>query len=362
MTCKSCGKEIPDGSKFCNHCGKDQNAKKRTKRANGEGSVYKYRNGFAAEKTRYINGKRITRRKRGFKTRKEALEWLAAAPKRKAATLAEHYESWSTSYLPTLAKSKQCAYSKAFERIESIAYTPIDELTINDLQTAVDGLSYYNAKYIKTLLKALMDRACAQNEINNNLAHYIKLPKLEETERQAYTEEEVIKLWEAFDAGNIVAAYALIMIYTGMMTGELLGCKKSMIDLDGQKIVGASMKTDYRRQRDIMLPDIIIPVIEATLAASPQKSDNLVAMNTDKFYASYHRMQQQIGIRDLTPYCCRHTTASVLAKNESIAPTLITRVMRQKLPITTERYKHADDQQILETLNAIKNPMKHSNI
>ena len=135
-----------------------------------------------------------------------------------------------------------------------------------------------------------------------------------------------------------------------------------MIDLEDQKIVGASMKTDYRRQRDIMLPDIIIPVIQAALAASPQKSDNLIAMNTDKFYESYHKMQQQIGIRDLTPYCCRHTTASVLAKNESIAPTLITRVMRQKLPITTERYKHADEQQILETLNAIKNPMKHSNI
>ena len=118
------------------------------------------------------------------------------------------------------------------------------------------------------------------------------------------------------------------------------------------------MKSPSPCQRDIMLPDIIIPVIQAVMEVTPQKSNNLVAMNTDKFYESYHKMQQQIGIRDLTPYCCRHTTASVLAKNESIAPTLITRVMRQKLPITTERYKHTDEQQILETLNTIKNPKK----
>lgn len=65
-------------------------------------------------------------------------------------------------------------------------------------------------------------------------------------------------------------------------------------------------------------------------------------------------MAKGIGIRDLGPYSCRHTTATALALGGSVAPLLITKIMRQKRPFTTELYKHAEEQQVLNALNQLE--------
>lgn len=361
MVCARCGKEGPDGA-YCTYCGAKQEISRQVRRrANGQGSVYKRGKGYQATVTYYVAGIRKTLNKSGFVSKKAAYAYLPTLldkmkdryGKRKNTTLADQYAKWSKTELPRKSQSKQTAYRIAWAKLSKIHNVDLTSLTIADLQQIVDeqAPTYYPARDMKTVLSQLYTRACAEEVVRSNLAKYIVLPSLEEKETEPYSEDELAVMWEAYEKGDMFVGFPLIMIYTGMMPGELIGCRKSMIDLDKQVIVGAGLKTKERRSKPVILPDNIIPVIKAICESHNRKS--LIGMNRDKFYEQYHDMAKRLGIRDLNPYSCRHTTATALAVGDKVAPSVITRVMRQKNMATTERYKHADEQIKLEALNTL---------
>ena len=93
--CRKCRADLPPRAKFCPTCGAKQDATQNTKnRGNGQGSVYKLKNGtWIAIKTLGYTvddaGKmhRQTCSKGGFRTKKEALAarpTLTPAPKKRA--------------------------------------------------------------------------------------------------------------------------------------------------------------------------------------------------------------------------------------------------------------------------------------
>jgi hypothetical protein len=83
MNCRKCKKEIPDGSKFCNFCGTKQVYERSIKkRGNGEGTVYRGKNGkWIAEYTIGWDDAdgtlhRVKRRKTGFNTKLDAIAYI----------------------------------------------------------------------------------------------------------------------------------------------------------------------------------------------------------------------------------------------------------------------------------------------
>ena len=361
MLCIKCGKEIADGSPYCNYCGKDQAAPKRTKRANGEGTIYKRGRTYTVEVRIYDPAQRRIK-KGGFRTRSEALQAVSELRARllgstginkekQIATLSQLYTVWESSAAEKLSDSKKTAYKIARKRIDGICDAPISALTIGDLQDCVEGLTYYPAKDVKTLLSHLYKRACAQQDVPANLAQYIVLFDLIEEEPIPFDESELRAIWKAWDNGDLFAGYLLAMIYTSMMPGELLACERDNIDLKAQRIVGAGKKTRERKTKAIMLPDVILPVMKKLMEDGAQ--GKLVPQKKNRWYDEYHEFTNRVGIRDLPPYSCRHTTATALSLGDKVAPALITKAMRQKRASTTERYKHADEREVLSALNQL---------
>jgi len=330
------------------------------KRPNGSGTVFYLarRNCYQAVVQAYAPERRQL--SRCFKRKKDALAALPAMQeellhgsqkKKKAATIGSLYSDWSSSSALKLSDSKQSAYRTAFKRLAPIEHAPVSELVISDLQQLVDGLSYYQGRDIKNLLSHLYQRAMAEQYCTVNLASFIELPTLEEQEAVPFSPEEVRTIWSEFnDQHDIICAEILLMIYSGMMPGELLDAKKDMIDFDNHRITGAGKKTKERKDRNILFPDVIVPVLHAIVDSHPHAS--LVGMNKWKWYDLYHATLTRIGVRDLPPYSCRHTTATALALGDS-NPLLITRIMRHARPLTTERYKHADEATLLTELNKL---------
>ena len=285
--------------------------------------------------------------KGGFRTKRDALAYcdklLSGIEKPRIAPSLEHYwDTYKAGKYMKLSASKQTAYTIAWDKMSSIRLRPVDVLTVADLQALIakKAPTYYPARDMKVLLTHLYRIAAAEGWVSQSLPDLITLPALNETERLPFTEDEQTALWTAYEHGCMDAAIPLIMIYTGMMTGEMRRLKVEMIDFDNKKIVGVGLKTKVRKESAVYFPSQILPVLQDVTA---NRIGLVWPISEDEFYRRYYNALSMAGCRKLTPYSCRHTTATALAVTENIAPQTIKKLMRWSTTRMLDRYAHPDD-------------------
>lgn len=367
--CIKCAADLPQGALYCPMCGKKQTAqtnpeKKRTGRSrpNGTGSVYRRGKTWeCAIVLGYViqpDGKRkaIRPTKGGFKTKKEAMEYLPKLKEERPRLTPTLYDLWEryqdSKKYTQLSASRKEKYAIAWRKLERLWFTKIDLLTTFDLQDTVNdqASTFYTARDLKDLLSKLYQMALPDQYVKSNLAEYIELPELNAKKQESFSLEEITKLWTDYAEGNWWTGYILLMIYTGMMPGELLGCRKDFIDWQGKQIRGAGKKTKERKQTPIVLADVILPVLSDL--CDHTAGEKLIRINKDNFYQVYYETLHRAGCRRLTPYACRHTAATSLAM-ENIPPSVIQKVMRHAKFSTTEKYIHISIDPMLEAVNKL---------
>ena len=365
--CIKCSTALPENALFCHICGKKQSVQTRTtsKRGNGTGSVYKRRKGWEAAVVigyRVQDNKAVPIRltKAGFKTKKEALDYIPVLRQDRVRSTPTVNDLWyrfqNSRQYEKLSESRKEKYRIVFRKIEKDTFVSIDMLTVADLQRIVDShaQSFYPARDIRDLLSKLYQMALPDRYVALNLAEYIELPPLNAKEREAFSQEDITKLWENYASGNTFAGYILFMVYSGCMPGELLCMRKDQIDWQSKQIRGAGKKTEMRKETPIVLADCIIPVLADLCNHS--NGDKVIHINKDGFYTKYYDTLEHAGCKRLPPYSCRHSTASTLAL-ENIPPSVLQRIMRHSRFSTTEGYIHISIDPMLDAVNLLKKPI-----
>lgn len=380
MNCEKCGKSFQDDAVYCPYCGKKLGnfpSKRKPKRGNGQGTAFKRGSTWTAQVTVGMRDlppidlknpppearkprQTIRRSKGGFRTKAEALAYCATL---KAAGSAiryqiprlEHYWSiYSSGEMERLSDSKKTAYRIAWKRLEPLHYSKVDSISVADLRRTVNDScnSYYTAKDCKVLLTALFELAAADGHANKDLPSFITLPELNEKEREAFTAEEQEKIWKLYESGSMDAAMILLLIYTGMMPGEAAKLKVEHIDIDNRRISGIGIKTKVRKKTPIVLATSILPVVQ-DLIDHARPDGRLFSPDKETRYAHYYKALELAGCRRLSPYSCRHTTATALAITEGIAPQTIKKVMRWSSTRMLDRYAHPSQQDALNAVDSI---------
>lgn len=377
MNCRKCTRALPADAIYCCYCGvKQEMTRKRRKRSNGTGTVFRYRSGWAVE---YTAGwettpdglKRKSHRKTGFKTSKEAEDALAAlraqfeageeqpSTERKIIikTVADLWESYSASELPKRGKSTQDAYNIAWrKRIKgAIGDRPIDEVSLDDLNAIVATCTYDPAKDVRDLMSILFQRAIVDRQTTVNPTKLMTMPDQNGGEVVPWLPEEVSALWKAWGEGERIAGYCLLMIYSGMMTGELLRLKEDMIHWEDQQIIGCGLKTKKRREMPIHFPNILEPILRELCATkSGKRGGEGFVMDTSErvFYDRFAKMKTALNIRpQVIPYSSRHSTGSELSLM-GVQPAVIIEIMRHKNYTTTlKHYTKLPSELLISTLN-----------
>lgn len=306
-----------------------------------------------------VNGrkKREYARKWGFKTKRDAEVYLRKMQTdtvpRKTDTLIQLYELWSTSYAPKISQKKQSGYRLAWKRLEPVSLKQIKDISLNELQAIIQGLTFDPAADIKNLLSQLYKRAIAQGFVVSNLAQYLEMPKRAEPRTEKVSLGDINKLWTAWAHGDFYTGYILLMIYTGMMPAELRNLQAHMIDWQRQEIVGCGVKTDKRRKKPIVFPDFLAPVLHKLA----EKGGKILPYGRYKFYAEFRGLKERLGLSaGITPYSARRFTGTELAL-KNVPPAVILDAMRQtQYQTTLDHYTLIDTSDVREALNQMAHP------
>ena len=360
MICLKCYKEIEDDSVYCRFCGKKQSINTRTQksksRGNGQGTVVQLPNKkWRAVVTLGFDGEKCIRKtKSGFRTKKEALEYLPILKSEpqvtKDITLNELYTLWKDKKYASLSKSKQTHYNTAWRRLEKIRFRKIKDLTLEEMQELVDAApgEYYPKRDIKVLLSHLYKIALKYEYIDKNRAEFIDLPDCETAKKDAFSKAEREVFWNDYQSGNHFTGYILIMIYTGMRIGELYSILKDNVHLDEHYMIGG-IKTEAGKNRIIPISDRIFPIVKKCY----QNCDNgIIDLKLEEFYEQWNSTVQRLPVRALNPHCCRHTCATILAE-QGVSAATIKEILGHKNYQTTLGYTHISLESKLDAINKI---------
>lgn len=342
MNCIKCCAELPEGALYCPYCGKKQvQERKKLKRANGAGTVYKLsgrrRRPWVAAKNKVIIGY--------YERKAEAVEALDkltghAITERYNMTFEQVYNEWSAEHFKTITASAAKAYGVAFNGFEPLHFRRFRDLRTKDFQAIIDRKGPAIAAKYKQLIGQMSRWAMREEIITQNFAQFVQIKSADRKEKSIFTDEEIQLLAkDDSEAAKIV----LMLIGTGMRIGELFKLKVS--DIHGNYAIGGS-KTEAGRNRIIPIVSDVRPYFE--YFASVALDDRLLSgysgcRDADNFRArDYHFLLERLGIPYKSPHSTRHTYTSRAVKG-GMAPEILQRILGHSDYSTTANvYTHID--------------------
>lgn len=362
MTCIRCGKEIPEGSKYCNLCGAKQIRERSVKsRSNGSGTVFKDSNGkWTAQYTIGWDEKdgkllRKRRKKTGFSTKREALEHLPLLkqelpqhdPKIK---FKDMYNKWLEIHSEKVSKSTLDCYKSAYKYYAPLYYSEVAKIRTEHLQLCIDECPHgkRTKQNMKVLGTCLFKYAMQHDIVDKNYAEFLYIKKEEKTERTAFSAQQLQTMWENL---NTVpeAKYILILCYTGMRLGEMLSAETAKYHpRDGYFITGS--KTEAGKDRIITISPKIMPFFTdfgkgKYLFFSGDKKFSEKDFRSKIFYHTLNVLGMNDvnsnGTHKLSPHCCRHTFATLM-KNVDAPNTDKQKLIGHSSFEMTAHYTHTD--------------------
>ena len=341
--CVKCKAPLPEDALFCPRCGKKQavTKRKRAKRPNGYGSVYKEGTAWTAEVTKGYHPpanpgaprRRKKTKKRGFATEREALEYLVTLKEKVEAqrriTFAQLYDRW----LPThgAGKGTMNCYKAAYKYFLDVHSLHLDEISVDDLQECINECPCGKATRhnMKTLCGLMYDYAIPRRYTDLALADYLTVTGESSEARIGFDTAQLELIHEA--VGRVpYADYIYCLCYLGYRPTEFINLDVEHYNAQEGYFVGG-IKTEAGIDRIVTVSPKIRPLIDGFIGgrtSGPILRDDkgnpisYAKWREDCFYPALAAIGidnpvQADGRHLYTPHCCRHTFATLMKRVEA---------------------------------------------
>lgn len=368
MLCKKCKKEIQDESKFCNLCGAKQvRERSAAQRAPGQGTVYKDASGkWIAEYTIGwdidSDGKlsRKKRKKRGFATKREAIEYLPMLkqdlPQQDMnVKFKDLYKKWLDGHAEKVTASTINCYKSAYKYFSPLYYAEIAKIRTEHMQKCIDECPHgrRTKENMKALGTSLWKYAMQLDIVDRNYAEYLYIKKESQEARIDFSKEQLDIMWKKVEEVPDLK-YILILCYTGLRLGEMLGALTENYHKDEGYFVAGS-KTAAGRDRVVTISPKIAKFFGDFGKGQYlffEKKPTEKKFREETFYPALQAIGIDIikedGTHLYTPHCCRHTFATLMKAINAPATDKQKLIGHTKFEMTAH-YTHTD----IDSLKAI---------
>ncbi|MDD2790032.1 MAG: site-specific integrase [Sulfurimonas sp.] len=190
------------------------------------------------------------------------------------------------------------------------------------------------------VLSGIFQEALFDDVIEKNPVRNVRLPKHDTEKIKPFTADEVKRIMSLADNDNY-RFYLAIAFYTGMRSGEIIGLKKSDIDLNNNIIKvqrtrsrygESSPKTKYSI-RDIPIIELLKPYIlelynlhdhEYLFVTQYHKPYNTTNVFQEQFWKP---SLKELNISYRRPYNARHTYATNMLYNNLVTPVQLAQLL-----------------------------------
>ena len=357
--------------------------KKKFKRENGTGTVYKLsgnrRRPWMAMKTMgWENGEneeiKGTQKRKPigyFETEDEAMLALLtyeykATPVDGKTKIKELYAMIKTeAEKEKKSKSMLDTLSASYKSIEILANEPLYDLTSMDFQFIIDELiedpkaksSFSKLNKIKSLISKMYDILIMHKIMSVNHAQFLSLRGAKEGKVPPFPEKDIEVLFK--NDKDRIAKSSLILAYTGLRISEFLELKKFLnVDLKRMLITGGN-KTEAGKDRIIAIHLYIQPYIEYFFNEFTD-SEYLFSRKGEKVTANYYRhfyhdpLVKTLKLSELSPHSFRHTAASKMKLAGMDDKAITDMIGHVSIDFTNKRYIEVDDKYLHKEMKKVK--------
>lgn len=333
--------------------------RKRIKRENGTGSVYKRgdlkRRPWVAVAPAKLKIDPITHKLQTvqpvlgyFATEREAndiLDMYCQSPSTKFnITLEELHKEWMTIAYRDISQQSIDNYNSSWYKLRPLYKDKVRNIRTAAMQSIIDyydsdhqkegaggvpltdkatgepimrgPLSFSALSKLKALLTSMYKYAMQNDVVNKNYASFIELPPSGEAKKDRFTEDELHRIRDA--VGKVpLANYVFAMCNLGHRIGEFLALEKGDVFFrDGMMIIYGGNKTEAGERKIVPVNSAIQPIVEQQLAMGGQtlfcRPDG-TPWTTDNFRNHFKNCLSEIGVRVLTPHATRRTFSTRLS-------------------------------------------------
>lgn len=338
-------------------------------------------------------GDTIHKKKRGFRTKKEAQEWERDFLNQSSASLEMRFCDFINIYFKDMEqrlKRSTIANKRFMVDLKITPYfgkMPLNEIKPTDIRAWQNSLTSYRDEkgtaYSPTYLKAI------QNQITAIFNYAVKYYNLKENpchkagsmgkkhadEMLFWTKDEFLSFIEAVSDKPLSYAIFMTFYYTGIREGELLALTPSDIDFNKKTL---TVNKSYQRinredvittpktpksNRVVSIPQLLCDCLQEYMSHcyELQPNDRLFPCTKNYLQREMERGCKISGTKRIRVHDIRHSHASLLVEM-GFSPLLIAeRLGHERIQTTMETYSHLYPNKQIEVANQLDGLMATKN-
>lgn len=317
-------------------------------------------------------GKTIHKKKRGFQTKREALQWEHDFISQATASLGMTFKDFMEHYMKDMESrlKPSTVANKRFlidlKILPFFAKMPLNEIKPTDIRRWQNELtSYrdekgnpYSATYLKTInnqITAIFNYAVKYYGLKENPCHKAGgMGKKNAEEMLFWTKDEFLTFIEAVKDKPEDYAIFMTLYYTGIREGELFALTPADIDFEKgtlrinksyQRLKGKDMITTPKTpksNRVVTIPPVLCDCLKEYKAQcfGMQENDRLFPYTKSYLYREMVDGCKKSGVKKIRIHDIRHSHAAALIQM-NVAPKLLQeRLGHERIQTTLDTYGH----------------------